>query len=427
MLMAFGNLLLAAASILCIRRARKWHKKGQKRKAAALAAPAALIPPLSVLLCFAPLSIPNTMDKAAIRALTLTEQEQQALPRALAAPEDGGLEMPFHAAHKYAFYRETSDLSPIANVTREITVFSSDAEADEAFAFCREAFLDGAAVRQAEGGRYCATATQLLREDHDETVWMIGPYLTGAGESRLLLQQGRVLIQLRQQCALTDRGYTDVILHELCGGVSLRDRTYHLLDDDVLLKNGYYRAWRQTDLVPPEEVGAFYATLGDDCGNRRYTGCKAFYTKRVNSPQELAVLCDGLYERIVFTNSPLYQAVDVDGSALLKLYGIPETQRVESCAVSGPDEPFVLRGRRRLDAMVDAAGRASAGGDTQTQRPAGTFLSMSCTLTNGSTFVIAYNPESGLIRLSDNGHQLLQLDESGKEAFQNVIGQRPPA
>ena len=85
--MILWNGMLAVAAILCFWKAHKWRKNGQTKKSVALAVPAALIPLLSLLLCFAPLSLPNTMDQAAIKAFSLTEQEQQELPKKLAEQE----------------------------------------------------------------------------------------------------------------------------------------------------------------------------------------------------------------------------------------------------------------------------------------------------------------------------------------------------
>ena len=95
MLMILWNGMLAVAAILCFWKAHKWRKNGQTKKSVALAVPAALIPLLSLLLCFAPLSLPNTMDQAAIKAFSLTEQEQQELPKKLAEQETEAEVLPF--------------------------------------------------------------------------------------------------------------------------------------------------------------------------------------------------------------------------------------------------------------------------------------------------------------------------------------------
>ena len=213
MLMILWNGMLAVAAILCFWKAHKWRKNGQTKKSVALAVPAALIPLLSLLLCFAPLSLPNTMDQAAIKAFSLTEQEQQELPKKLAEQETEAEVLPFFFTQRYRFGREV-----------QISVFASEEEANASFEFQRQNDLGSAAIRQTETGRYCITQTKLLRESNAEAAYVLGPGLTGDGESRLLLQQGRVLLALRQRGPLRNGDYTDIVLNQFCSSVPLREK-----------------------------------------------------------------------------------------------------------------------------------------------------------------------------------------------------------
>ena len=223
MLMLLWNGMLAVAAILCFWKAHKWRKNGQTKKSVALAVPAALIPLLSLLLCFAPLSLPNTMDQAAIKAFSLTEQEQQELPKKLAEQETEAEVLPFFFTQRYRFGREENALSP-TKLEVQISVFASEEEANASFEFQRQNDLGSAAIRQTETGRYCITQTKLLRESNAEAAYVLGPGLTGDGESRLLLQQGRVLLALRQRGPLRNGDYTDIVLNQFCSSVPLREK-----------------------------------------------------------------------------------------------------------------------------------------------------------------------------------------------------------
>lgn len=223
MLMILWNGMLAVAAILCFWKAHKWRKNRQIKKAAALAVPAALIPLLSILLCVAPLSLPNTMDQAAIQAFALTAQEQQELPQKLAERETDAEVLPFFFTQSYRFGRGKNAFFP-TKLEVQVSVFASEREADEAFALQRQNDLGNAAIRQTENGRYCVTPTRLLRENNAEAAATFGPYLTGEGENRLLLQQGRVLLALWQRGPLRNGDYTDVVLNHFCSSVPLREK-----------------------------------------------------------------------------------------------------------------------------------------------------------------------------------------------------------
>ena len=106
----------------------------------------------------------------------------------------------------------------------QISVFASEEEANASFEFQRQNDLGSAAIRQTETGRYCITQTKLLRESNAEAAYVLGPGLTGDGESRLLLQQGRVLLALRQRGPLRNGDYTDIVLNQFCSSVPLREK-----------------------------------------------------------------------------------------------------------------------------------------------------------------------------------------------------------